>query len=58
MFRAASARAPRIRPASGPLTPVIVTRRTATSEESRSHSHPPASTASDQGKGRDQPRPG
>ena len=39
MSRAASASAARTCPASGPLTPVTVTERTATSEESRSHSH-------------------
>src|ERR1700729_2752622 len=41
MLRAASTSTERIWPASGPETPVTVTRLTATSEESRSHTHPP-----------------
>src|ERR1700733_13473028 len=46
MFRAASTSTERIWPASGPDTPVTVTRLTATSEESRSHTHPPPSNKS------------
>ena len=44
MSRAASDSASRTCPASGPLTPVTVTERTATSGESRSHSHIAPST--------------